>query len=410
SIAAAAVLSLTGLLFAESLVARDRLFAQAPSALAAAVPFAAGAGLVAAGTTSTTILFGGLYLLSTALVLASAAALLRVRPGTSRRTRTLQAAAAVLAGVVLASVNEIVYLAPPLVLAAVVIRGRVVLGRPWREVLTGSSARLAGWLWLGFLPVFALTRALIYGHCRDGGCYRGSDLALGVDALAALPNRMVSWLPPLMWHSATRGGYGWLVGALPLLALIVLGLLARGALRDLPRLTPVARAGALGLAALAGVLLLLGASLAALNGDVQALAARGRLGQGWRDTGITALAGGLVVVGLVAAVLARARRRRGWYATVVVLLALCAVGSTAANQRFQQVTSRGARMMLANEIAGEMADFDRSPAGNLRRCELRREFVALHPDAPFSYRRFDVSLNLAAVEREGMPFCAEAAS
>jgi hypothetical protein len=411
SILAAAVLGLTGLLFAESLITRGRLFAAAPSTLAAAAPFAAGAGLVAAGATSTTVLFGGLYLLSTAVVLAAVAVLLRISPAAARRARVLQLAAAVLGGAVLASVNEIVYLAPPLALAAVAIRSRLVLGRPWRETLTGFPTRLAGCVWLGFLPVFGLTRALIYGHCAGGGCYRGSDLAFGADALAALPNRLVSWLPPLMWQTATRGGVRWLVGLLPLLALILLGLLAWGAVRDLPRLSPVGRAAALGLAATAGVLLLLGASLAALNGDIQALAARGTLGRGWRDTGVTALAGGLAAVGLIGALLARVRRWRvGWYAAAVVVLALTAAASTAANQRFHDLTSRGARMLLANEIAGEMADFDRTPAGDRRRCELRREFVDLHPDAPFSYRRFDDALNLAAVQREGVPFCTEAAS
>jgi hypothetical protein len=202
-----------------------------------------------------------------------------------------------------------------------------------------------------------------------------------------------------------------LVGLLPLLALILLGVLAWGAVRDLPRLSPVGRAGASGLAATAGVLLVLGASLAALNGDVQDLAARGRLGQGWRDTGVTALAGGLVGVGLVGALLSRVRRwRRGWYAAAVVVFALTAVASTAANQRFHDVTSRGPRMLLTNRIAVEMADFDRTPAGDQRRCELRREFLDLHPGAPFSYHRFDVALNLAAVEREGVPFCAGTAS
>jgi hypothetical protein len=407
SILAAAVLGLTGLLFTESLVTRGRLFAAAPSTLAAAAPFAAGAGLVAAGATSTAVLFGGLYLLSTAGVLGAVAVLLRVRPAAFRPARVLQFAAAALGGAVLASVNEIVYLAPPLALAAAVIRGRLVLGRPWREALTGFPARLAGCGWLGFLPVFGLTRALIYGHCAGGGCYRGSDLAFGVDALAALPNRLVSWLPPLMWQTATRGGVRWLVGLLPLLALILLGLLAWGAVRDLPRLSPAGGAAALGLAATAGVLLLLGASLAALNGDIQALAARGRLGQGWRDTGVTALAGGLAAVGLIGALLARVRRWRvGWYAVTIAVLALTAAVSTAANQRFHDVTSRGARMMLGNQIAAEMADFDRTPAGDRRRCDLRREFVGLHPDAPFSHRRFDDALNLAAVEREGVPFCA----
>src|SRR3712207_7800514 len=60
------------------------------SRLAAAVPFAVGGGFVAAGSASPVVLFGGLYLLSAALVLAVAAAACRIdpeRPGDRKSTR-----------------------------------------------------------------------------------------------------------------------------------------------------------------------------------------------------------------------------------------------------------------------------------------------------------------------------------
>ena len=74
SFLSAIVLCVVAVLLAECVVSRGRLFRDAPSTLAASTPFAVGAGFIAAGTTSPVILFGGLYLLSAALVLGVAAA------------------------------------------------------------------------------------------------------------------------------------------------------------------------------------------------------------------------------------------------------------------------------------------------------------------------------------------------
>jgi hypothetical protein len=61
--------------------------------------------------------------------------------------------------------------------------------------------------------------------------------------------------------------------------------------------------------------------------------------------------------------------------------------------------------LLANRVAEEMAAFDRTPAGNVRRCALQGEFTALYPAVAFSQRRFDESLDSAAEEIAGVPFC-----
>ena len=397
SFGAAVVLTAAAVLLAESVVARGPLFTRPPSVLAATVPFAVGGGLVAAGSASPAVLFGGLYLLSAALVLGVAAAACRV----ARHVGWWRGAALVAAGAALASFNEIAYLAVPFATAAVAIRHRIILHHRWRSITTGPEARALAFLWLGFLPVFGAVRLIIRAHCATGGCYRGSDLAVGPAVVVAVPARMVAWLPPLAWQPATHGAHRpWLLGAVPVLALLVLGALAWHAIRDMPCLAPVSRRAAYGLAGGTGVLLLLGAALGSLNADVQHLVVQHRWGQGWRDSAVTTVAGGIA---LTAVLLGRSgpRRRAG----LVILLALVATVSTAANKSYRDQLSTREPALLANRIAGEMADFDRTAVGNARRCALRAEFRTLYADSAFSLERFDQSLNVAAEQQARMRFC-----
>jgi hypothetical protein len=218
---------------------------------------------------------------------------------------------------------------------------------------------------------------------------------------------MAAWLPPLEWQSAVRGSHHpWPSGVVLVAAFVAFALLARHALRDLPRLggVPVPAAAALALAALA--LVVLGAALGSLNADVQRLAAAGRWGQGWRDSAVTIPAGAL----LLAAASHLARPRRVLLAGLVVLLAAGATVSATANKRFRDTQSATPAARLENRLAQEMADFDPTPAGEGRRCELRAEFRARYGNSPFSLRRFDESLDAAAEQRARRPFCGETLS
>ncbi|MGX6604152.1 hypothetical protein ACWKSP_18755 [Micromonosporaceae bacterium Da 78-11] len=401
SVLAAALLCVVALLFAESVVARGPLWRRAPSTLAATVPFAVGGGFIAAGRTSPVILFGGLYLSSAALVLAVAALACRVDP--VRRLPAWQWPALVVGGAALASFNEIAYLALPLATVAVAARGRWVLGLSWRTQLRCTPARVLALLWLGFLPVFVAVRVVIARFCAEGPCYRGSDVTLGPRVLEALPVRMVAWLPPLMWDSATRGGSSrpWLAGVTLVLALLVLGALARHTIRDLPRLSPVDRPAAGALAGASFALLALAAAVGALNADVQQAVAVGAWGQGWRDTAVTTTAGGL----LLAAVVHAAGARRLALAGLIVLLAGSATVSATANKRLRDTVTATPAARLDNRLAQAMADFDPTPAGAARRCALRAEFFVMFADAPFSLRRFDQALDAAARQQAAVPFC-----
>jgi Ni,Fe-hydrogenase III component G len=158
----------------------------------------------------------------------------------------------------------------------------------------------------------------------------------------------------------------------------------------------VDRSGLVALGLAAGALVLLGATLAALNAEIQGAES---WGFGWRDTAVTAAAGAIL---LAVAGHLLSRRTLG----LALILFLAATVTTAANKRFADRAAAAPRAMLADRVAQEMAAFDPSPAGDARRCALRAEFRAEHADSAFSLRRFDQSLDVASRQLAGRPFCA----
>jgi hypothetical protein len=410
SFVAAVLLCVTAVLFAESLVAPGRLLSRPPSTLAAAVPFAVAAGFVAAGGGSPVVLFGALYFCSAALVLGVVALLCRIGLGT--RLRPWWIVPLLIAGAALAAFNEIAYFALPLATVALAARGRLVLGAPWRRVLTAAPARALALMWLGFAPVFGAVRMVILNYCSAGRCYKGSDIRFGPETPAALPVRLFAWLPPLTWRSAAHGS-GWLSGVVPVVALVVLGALAWHAVRDLPRLSEVPRRSAVAVVLAAGGLVVFGAVIGSLNADVQQMVAAGRWGQGWRDFAVTTTAGGVLVAAAAHAVRGRqgapashAVRGRRWVpVALIALLAVTATVSATANKRYRDRTMAAPSAILADRLSQEMTDFDHTPAGDARRCALRAEFRSMYATFPYSLSRFDVSFDAAARQRAGVPFC-----
>ena len=382
SFLAAILLTVVAVVFVEAIVARRRrLFDGSPSVAAAMLPFAVGAGLVAAGRLSTTVLFGGLYLTTSALVLGVAAWACR-----ARRAGLL----IVLVGAALAAFNELAYLAVPLATVAVLLRGRAVLGLGWRRVLRGAPARFAGLLWIGFLPVFVPVRLLIRQRCASGGCYVGSDIAYR-GAAAAVPGRMVSWLPPLMWPRATGGEFPHLATAVPAMAFVVLAMLAWRALRGLRELPTLDGRQSGALVGVAVALLALAGTLAALSAQVQGLP----VGSGWRDSGLATVAGSVLVLAL-------------WRRFLVVLLAVLVVAGTvsaAANKDFRDASAGGRFPYLYDRVAQEVAGFDRTPAGDARRCALRDAFLQVDSR---DGERFEMSLDRATRLLAGRRFCSRA--
>src|SRR5262249_5049500 len=154
----------------------------------------------------------------------------------------------------------------------------------------------------------------------------GSDVAAGPAAVESFPVRLIAWFPPLMWESTVRGG---LSGVVLILALAALAALAAFAVRDLRRLSAVDRPAAAAVVVTAFALVVLGAGLGALNGDVQQIVAAGRWGQGWRDSAVTMPAGALLLAGAGHLF----RPRRAMPAVLVLLLAAGATGTAVVNKR-----------------------------------------------------------------------------
>jgi hypothetical protein len=290
-------------------------------------------------------------------------------------------------------------LAMPLATAAVAVRSRTVFAMPWRAVARDPGVRFMALLWAGFLPVFLPVRAVIAATCAKGGCYDGSAVALP-GAAAALPNRLVSWLPPLMWPWAAGGREHWLAGATPLLAAAVLLGPAWQVLRALPRLPVLDRRQTLGLALVAATGLGSAAATGALNVWVQQFAVLGHYGVGWRDSALSTAAGSTLVLTLLAG------RHRAAGALLVPVLVVLAATSTAANAAYHERGSTGPAPYVDNRIAQEIADFDRTAAGDTRRCALRAQFLA--GTATANEPRVDQILDGAARQVAGRRFCSRA--
>ncbi|GAA4592003.1 hypothetical protein BJY16_000474 [Actinoplanes octamycinicus] len=413
SFAAAIVLTLATVMLAECVVSRGRPFAGPPSLATAVLPFAVGGSFVAAGRTSTTVLFGGLYFVTAALALLVGAAAARI-VGRIRLGARL-GTGAVLLGAALAAFNEMACLAVPLATLVMLIRARL-LGLSWRETAGGTGARFVALLWAGFLPVAVPVRVIIAAKCAAGDCYSGSDVA-PAGALAALPNRLTSWVPPFTWQRATEGPYGHtLTAALPL-ALVVLLLLVRRFWTDLPRYDTPDRRQAWALAGTGLAVLLPAAAMGALNPQLQRLAAAGWWGLGWRDSALAGAAGALLTVALLTGLFARghrtARTHRLGTLGGVLLLALVAAVSASANRDHRAAAAAEKPAFVHDRVAQEIVDFDRSAAGDVRRCTLRDQFRAGLPrdrrtGYPPEMRRFDQAVDTATRELAGRPFCTKA--
>jgi hypothetical protein len=123
------------------------------------------------------------------------------------------------------------------------------------------------------------------------------------------------------------------------------------------------------------------------------------------------------VVLVLAAVAFAVLARRSF--AVLAALTFLAAAAAVANQSYAGAANREPLALVANGIAGEIAQLDPTDAGDARRCELRDRFAKL--TAGFEYgpaeaagllgtrtpaERLDVVLDMATVQMYGVPFCA----
>jgi hypothetical protein len=406
-LAAAALLGVVIVLLVEAATSDLPMQRRIPSAAAHLTPFAFGMLLVAAGSASTIVIFTDLYFVSTAIVLATALAVSRLDWLASQGLTTGSVLAAASAGIALASFNEVTSLAPPLAVTAVVLRGRYVLRLSWRELRNTRAARATGIGLVAFATVFIPLRAYIALHCAGGGCYSASEIALEAAFWPALGHRLLSWLPPLQWRVATASTEGhWYLTSngvllLQLMAILALAWVAGSRAAGAPQL----RGGQLGmLGLLGGVILGLGASLAALSTLVQGGAANWAYGTGWRDTQIAAAGGTLLAVSAALAVATR-RRTVGTYHVAALAFGTLACLALLANQTNASFDSKLGASALHNRIALSVTHGSNDAGSNALRCTLLEEFMALHPERADWHERLRVSLDASMQSRLGIDYC-----
>jgi hypothetical protein len=408
----AAVLSVVLVVVAESLSTREPLRRSQPSRLAQFLPFAFAAGLVAAGSNSTIVMFTDLYLLSTALVLLLALLPARRDWLHQRGLRASAAAAAVVIGAALAAFNEMAYLTVPLALVAVVVRGCLVMGLPWAQ-LRRSQALLATLVGgFGFAAVFVPVRILIAARCASGMCYSPTVIALDPAFQPAFAARLVAWAPPITWQVATvRVDWAWFVptDGVTVLLLAGIGLLAWRAVaharaaQELPVRTLV------GVAVFGATLLLLSAGMAGLSETVQ----RFTTGEdwrhafaGWRDQHLAVAGGAIVGTAALVAWMQRPGRLTTWLRQRVTIVAtaltIFACVSLLANQGYAAVDARLPASTINNRIALSVSEASDQPASNELRCALLDEFAR---EAPFYRRRMQEALDATMQRRYGLDYC-----
>ncbi len=335
-------------------------------------------------------LFPGLYLGTAALTLAIPVwfgrSWLRYRAGKPLRNMWIRVGFAVIVGALMASMIELIYLAIPLGLVHLLLLS-FASGDSWRAVWLDLFHSEAFLLWAlvttGFLVVFIPTRTAINQYCAELSCYRGADLSVGADAVAAWPARLgASFFPVPQWtqvHLLKR------IKATPEF------LLAAGAAAGLVlyviRRTVVENEGdergrrprlpMLLIGMYFGAVVLLASALSAVSGAVQD---KGVEISPWRETGFSWIGWAVVIAVALTALYDYLRDYPAVAMTLSVLLAGLALVTSIVNQADMQSVNKRTDTRLYNQAGLFVVHFDDTPAGNTQRCLVIDDLRAFAPN------------------------------
>ena len=405
---------------------------QQHASLAGLYPLALGAVLIANGTSGALAQLPHTLIGSAVLIVWIAVATSRDRDLRARPLRWHEYAAMVSVGALAAMFYDLAYLAP--LIAAVFLAARCFASR---MTLRAALATAATRRWVaqaaGFAAVFVPIRIAIAFQCSDGGCYEGSDLSLSADAFSTAWPRLLTGFPAIGWHfnedlarsAGVELGLADLA-ANALLALVVVGIVVLAAAAAWQRPVPdtlgtlhgceaAAGEGTGSSGRLAGVLLLLGGSLAVLSASVAGLTAWAQqrqppVGQAWRETLLTQVAWSLVIAAGLAvldlALRGRATNRivRG---LVAATLALAMSMTLLANWRFAEISRRDPDAVLTSLVSLSAVNMDDTPGGNAVRCALIDAYAEATIGQPAwtAGQAIGENLNDLTLERRGVPFC-----
>jgi hypothetical protein len=418
-VAALALFAVLTLFLLASLGSEDPVLPHPPVPVLALFPLAFAALLVVAGTQSTVLLYTDLYFTAAGLAVAATLWVARHDHLRSEAIGWPQITVAIGGGVVLASFNELTYLAPPIAVTAVAARGLVTMRLPLRTWLRTAAVKLTVIGGVAFTAVFIPVRLEIERRCSapDAACYYGSEIDLAAASWGLFSHRLWSWWPPSGWRVAVDGTEGhWYLSRNPALLLAGL-LLVVAAVWSWRRLqgaggSRLAPAAAIGLVSLA--LLLLPALLATLSVGTQGYWREGwPPGAGWRDTTYLVAGAAALLIALVTALFAVLRGapaavHRALTALLVALVLVGTLGTLGANKTYSQQDRGRDDSALQSRFSVAVIDFEDTDEAERYRCRLLEDYDALQRTEPRHVDRLMRGLDAAANALYGRRFCESA--
>lgn len=337
-------------------------------------------------------------------------------------------------GLLAAMTFELMYLLPVTCIAMIVLRARLS-GLTVRQV--PSTAAFQRWvaLCLGFLAVFIPSRIAIAMACSANDCYGNTNPVLSGFSVGQWLGRFLSGLPVEGWFSTSPGTLDpgavdqawsgvstnvWLV--LAAVALAAVAVRAGGRLLKASGHEPspgVYRRLGIALVVFGTVLALLPAFLVSLSEGLQGWNDRGWGLADWRDTLLVQVGWAFILFGALVVVWSLAAHRRPeaeqpsrrLTLLLVTTLALClsapAVLALGANARYAESRRDRPLTSIVNLISAASVDFDRTAAGEARRCALLADYGELVCESCWhSGPRLAEQLNNLSLSRYGAAFCA----
>lgn len=404
-----AALALAAVVLARTLSGDEPVHRRSVAAVTTLVPLSFAGLLTVANLGSGLALFADLYSAVGIVVLLVAAMAARYGLLTSSRLGAGQAVVALAVGMLVACFHEMAYLAVPMAVVAVLLRGLVTCRMRARTLLRSAAAGALAMGIAGFLLVAVPVRILIAQACAAGGCYAASALSIGPQMIDALGHRVASALPLTQARDLSSGvvlSRATFVDPALLALVVAVVVLALLAWRDGRSAQWPSMRGGIALAIAGGVLLLGAAGVAAASQDVQQQVADGLpIGSGWRETPLAVTALAMLVTGVVGMVMAgpwAGARVAGiaWTAAVIVATVM-AIASVRANVEWTTRQADDPAAVLHGRIALETV----SPSGDeAYRCALLREF-ATQVRSERHVRRLAEALDTSERALRSRPWC-----
>jgi len=379
--------------------------------------------LVAYGTGSALNTFSGMYLQSAAIVVACIALVLRDSLWRPRRVRTIEWVSYGAAGALLASINEIGYLAVPAIAAVVVLQILARIPAPFAAVIRLPGVGLSAVAAVGFLVVFIPVRLAIQAACdaADGGCYRASAISLDAWSLRFWATRATAGLPVRAWGNTSDPGVDlwWIAAGGAVLAVAIAVVLWRSrALAEHSSTVPCDSTGAASsegpvvrrawmldrdvtFAAIGAALVVSAALLSSLSEELQA----SQSGEGWREAPVAMAGWAILVTAIIAFVLRVTPASRLASAAAGTLASLLVVAAVVTNIQAREAELADEGFAAGDRIALELAAFRADDESIAVRCALLDDLSSASSVRPADAQLITDVVQDYALHHHAEPFC-----